>query len=119
MIVAGLLLSSLIANAPVESLKLKSVSVLFHPAHTKLVYFCRVAQRCFAAASDTWIFLAIYFISSKKDPSTYTKIVRVLQACREKDGKLQPNIIQSLIFFPLDILLCVDIVEYTDFAILT
>lgn len=45
MIVAGLFLPSLTANAPVESLKLKSVSVhiLFHPAHTKLIYFCRVA----------------------------------------------------------------------------
>lgn len=55
MIVAGLLLPSLIANAPIESLKLKSVPVhfLFHPAHPELVYFCRVAQRCFAAVSDT------------------------------------------------------------------
>jgi len=55
MIVAGLLLPSLIANAPVESLKLKSVPVhfLFHLAHTKLIYFCKVAQRCFAAVSDT------------------------------------------------------------------
>lgn len=55
MIVAGLLLPSLIANASIESLKLKSVPVpfLFHPACTKLVYFCRVAQRCFAAVSDT------------------------------------------------------------------
>lgn len=55
MIVAALLLPSLTANAPIEGLELKSVPVhfLFHPARAKLVYFCRVAQRCFAAVSDT------------------------------------------------------------------
>lgn len=65
MIVAGLFPPSPIAKAPgaeVCSCTLVSSSC----THTKLVYFCRVALRCFAAVSDTWIFLAIYIIRLKK-----------------------------------------------------